>query len=325
MSPHNLKLFWVVFTIGVWQTLGCTLFNFQLGPTLNPLEEKVILGEGDTKVLLVEIEGMIWDRKKRNLLGSSYETGMVERVREILRKAAVDKEIRAILLRVNSPGGTVTSSDIIFHELKSFKQKNELKIYAMFMEIAASGGYYISLAADTIFAHPTSMTGSIGVIAMKVNLKGLMEKIGVDMEVVKSGEKKDFLSPMRPFTKEERRLFQDAIDSYHNRFVKLIAKNRPELDQEKVSILADGRVYNSSQALENKLIDRIGYLEDALEKIKKDLGVTELKVISYYRTGEYKPTVYSKLPQASNTNVWQLDFPRFVFPFGAQFMYLWFP
>ena len=98
MSPHNLKLFWVVFTIGVWQTLGCTLFNFQLGPTLNPLEEKVILGEGDTKVLLVEIEGMIWDRKKRNLLGSSYETGMVERVREILRKAAVDKEIRAIYL-----------------------------------------------------------------------------------------------------------------------------------------------------------------------------------------------------------------------------------
>ncbi|MFQ5716301.1 MAG: signal peptide peptidase SppA, partial [Nitrospinales bacterium] len=187
-------------------------------------------------------------------MGATAETGMVERIREILKKAEKDDEIKALLLRINSPGGTVTSSDIIYHDLKTFKKKKNVKIYAAFMDLAASGGYYIAMAADRIIAHPTSITGSIGVLALKVDLTKLMKKVGVDMEVVKSGDKKDFMSPFRPFTETERKLFQKSIDEFHQRFVETIAKNRRGLDLPDVEALADGRIYNARQALENKLV-----------------------------------------------------------------------
>ena len=245
-----LMLLFVIFN-------GCTLFKINVIPSLGPLKEKTVSGEGGDKVLLVDIKGVISNKKQVSALGVEMNTGLVDQVRETLKKAEKDDDIKALILRINTPGGTVTSSDIIYHEIKTFKERKKVKVYAVVMDLAASGGYYVAQAADRIIVHPTSLTGSIGVIALKMNLSGLMDKVGVDFEVVKSGDHKDFLSPFRALTKDERLIFQETIDSLHQRFIATIEENRKQLSRDQIKKLADGRIYTSQQALDAKLIDQI--------------------------------------------------------------------
>ncbi len=285
----------------------------------------MVSGEGDQKILLINIEGMITNQKRRTWTGSQYDVGMVERVREALEKADKENDIKAVVLKINSPGGTVTSSDIIYHEIKKFKEKRKIPVYAWVVDLAASGGYYIAQAADKILAHPTSITGSIGVITIKVNLKGLMDKVGVDWEIVKSGDKKDFLSPFRAITDEERRLFQETIDHFYKRFVSIIAENRNGLNLEQVKALADGRVYSSEQALNLKLIDQTAYRDELEMLIKKDLGVDKIKMVTYYRSGEYKSNVYSATPGPQVVNMVNLNMNFIPQNPGPHFFYLWMP
>lgn len=301
---------------------GCLSIN--LTPKMGPLKEKTVSGTGGDKVLLVEIKGVISNKKTVSSLGVETQLGMVDRVREILKKAEQDDDVKALMLRIDSPGGTVTASDIIYHEIKLFKQRKNIKVYAVVMDLAASGGYYIAQAADRIFVHPTSLTGSIGVIALKMNIKGLMDKIGVDFEVVKSGDHKDFLSPFRPMTEGERKVFQETIDSMHQRFVSTIEENRKQLSRDEINELADGRIYTSEQALKAKLVDQIAYLDEVEDFIQKDLGLDALRVVMYYRSGQYKSNIYSStLPPSINFNWINLNFvpdtPE------LNFMYLWMP
>ena len=295
-----------------------------MGPQIKSLEEKIIEeGEGPGKVLLIDVDGPISNRPKRTLTGFERETGMVDRIREILKKADGDKNIKGILLRINSPGGTVTSSDIIYHEIKSFKERNNLKVYVSVVDIAASGGYYVAMAGDTIIMHPTSLTGSIGVLAMKVNLKGLMGKVGVEWEMVKSADKKDFMSPFRPLSEEERELFQETIDRYYERFIEIIVLNRRQLNIKTVRKLADGRIYDAAQALENNLVDSIGYLQDVIKLIKKELKLPYLQVVTYSRPGEYKSNFYSSFGSLKSVNLINFDMGFDLNQLSPQFMYLW--
>ena len=306
-----------------------TLFSYScaviyLGPQIESLEEVVVEeGSGDEKILLIDIDGPISNRPKKTLVGFQSETGMVDRIREILKKAENDKKIKGILLRINSPGGTVTSSDIIYHEIKSFKERYNVKVYVSVVDVAASGGYYIAMAGDSIMAHPTSLVGSIGVLALKINLEGLMGKVGVEWEVVKSSEKKDFMSPFRPLTKEERTLFQETIDSYYNRFVDVVVLNRSRLDARAVKILADGRVYNARQALEKYLVDSIGYLEDIVKLAKKELNQPGLKVVTYGRPREYKSNFYSSMGSVPKINLINLDMGFDWNQISPLFLFLW--
>ncbi len=304
---------------------GCSLVKLNFGSTLAPLEEKVVSGEGDTKVLLLNIEGLISNQKKRTLMGSQTDVGMVERVRETLEKATEENDIKALVLKINSPGGTVTSSDIIYHEIQRFKEDRKIPVYAWVVDLAASGGYYIAQSADKILAHPTSITGSIGVITVKVNLQGLMDKVGVDWEVIKSGEKKDFLSPFRAITDEERKLFQETIDHFHERFVSIIAKNRKGLNSSQVKSLGDGRVFSSDRALKLNLIDQIAYRDEAVDLIKKDLGVDKIKIVTYRRSGEYKSNLYSSMPSQPVINLVNLNMNFLPENPGPHFFYLWMP
>jgi protease-4 len=191
------------------------------------------------------------------------------------------------------------------------------------VDVAASGGYYIAMAGDSIMAHPTSLVGSIGVLALKINLEGLMGKVGVEWEVVKSSEKKDFMSPFRPLTKEERTLFQETIDSYYNRFVDVVVLNRSRLDARAVKILADGRVYNARQALEKHLVDSIGYLEDIVKLAKKELNQPGLKVVTYGRPREYKSNYYSSMGSVPKINLINLDMGFDWNQISPQFLFLW--
>ena len=313
----------LVSLLSIFLSSACA--TIQLGPSLGPLEETVLEGEGPGKILLIDMQGIINNQKDHAFTGATTALGMVESIREIIAKADKDENIKALLIKINSPGGTVTASDIILHELLLYKKKHAILIYVQVMDLAASGGYYIALAGDEIIAHPTSLIGSIGVIAFKVNLENLMEKIGVDWEIVKSGDKKDFMSPFRSFTDEERELFQRIIDNFHNRFVSIIAENRQKLNIEEVKSLADGQVFDSKRAMELNLIDHIGYIPDTVERIKLRLENPDLQVITYQREGDYKSNLYSFHPQPSTFNLINFNFGLDNNALSPYFLYLWMP
>jgi protease-4 len=301
---------------------GCT-FNFTLLPGQGPLQETQVGGTGAAKVLLIEVSGMISSQEKDGLIPAP---SLLARIKEQLAKATQDDQVKAIVLRINSPGGTVTASDIIHHELKAFKASKKIPIVASIMDLGTSGGYYIAAAADTVLAHPSSVTGSIGVIMLTINARGLLEKVGVEATAVTSGPRKDMGSPFRVMTPEERAIFQGLIDSFYQRFLTIVQEGRPQLQMEQIKKLADGRIYTGDQAKAAGLVDDLGYLEDAIELAKKKAKLPEARVVTYQRPGEYSNNIYSKLlapgPLAGFAD---LDIMALVRGGTPQFMYLWMP
>lgn len=301
---------------------GCT-FNFPLFPGPGPLQETQVDGTGKAKVLLIEISGMISSQENE---GFRTAPSMIASVKEQLTRAAKDEKVKAVVLRINTPGGTVTASDIIYHELKTFKTNRKIPIIASIMDLGTSGGYYIAAAADTVLAHPSSVTGSIGVIMLTVNARGLLEKVGVEATAVTSGPRKDMGSPFRTMTIEERAIFQGLIDSFYQRFLNIVQEGRVNLQMEQIKRLADGRIYTGEQAKAAGLIDEIGYLEDAIAVAKKKAGLTDARIVTYTRPGEYSNNVYSKLLAPNGlVRLADLDLMSFVRGGTPQFMYLWMP
>jgi protease-4 len=301
---------------------GCT-FNFPLFPGPGPLQESQVSGTGKAKVLLIEISGVISSQDGDGIVPTP---GLLASVKEQLTRATQDESVKSVVLRINTPGGTVTASDIIHHELKAFKAARKIPIVASIMDVGASGGYYIAAAADTVLAHPSSVTGSIGVIMLTVNARGLMEKVGLEATAVTSGPRKDMGSPFRTMTPEERAIFQGLIDSFYQRFLTVVQEGRPHLQMDQIKKLADGRIYTGEQAKASGLVDEIGYLEDAVELAKKKAGLTEARVVTYKRPGEYSNNVYSKLTAPSPlASLGNLDLMSFVRGGTPQFMYLWMP
>ena len=307
--------------------VGCTCFSVPLMQPQSKLEETVVSGDGRDKIVLLDISGVISSKERRRGLFQE-QTSMVAQLREELEKASQDKKVRGVILRLNTPGGTVTASDIIYQEIIRFKRERAIPVVACMMELATSGGYYVSIAADTIVAHPTSVTGSVGAIAVKFNAQGLMEKIGVEDETVTAGDKKDLFAPWRPLTEEERAIIQGMLNDFYQRFITLIAENRKTLNLEQVKTLADGRVYTADQALKNGLVDEIGYLADVIEMVKKKAGLDKAKVIMYHRPYSYKNNIYSQLTGSDfkNINLVNLDLSWLVDGAGGlRFMYMWLP
>ena len=306
---------------------GCTCFSIPLVDRERSLEETVVAGKGKDKIVLIDISGVLSSKEKKGLLAFQQEASIVARVREELQKAARDKQVKGLILRINTPGGTVTSSDIIYRDIKRFKDEMQVPVVACMMEVATSGGYYVALAADTIVAHPTSVTGSIGVIALKFNAKGLMEKIGIEDETIMAGDKKDLFSPFRPLTEEERVIVQNMLNDFHQRFMNTVAEGRRGLDREQIKKVADGRVFTADQALEEKLIDEIGYLDDVIALVKKQADIADAQVIMYHRPYSYKNNIYSRMMTADLTtiNLLNIDLQWLMDDTGLRFMYLWFP
>lgn len=307
---------------------GCSVVSLDLTPRVRPLEETTLEGTGDAKVLLLDVSGVLAEEPVLTL-ESRPQVPLLARVREELGRAEKDPRVRAVVLRVNSPGGTVTASDILYHELSRFKARRKVPVVAAILDVGASGGYYVALAADRIVAHPTTVTGSIGVLMLTVNSGGLLEKLGVSASYVKSGERKDMGSPFRGMSPEERAIFQDLIDRLHDRFVSLVARER-RIDEARVRRVADGRVYPAAEALALGLVDRIGYLDDAIALAREAAGVAEARVVAYHRPRQYRATVYSAAdPPAPAAGLpgpaaGLGDLARLVFS-GPRLLYLWWP
>src|SRR5512147_145956 len=288
---------------------GCTFLKVSLTPEVQPLTEEVIGGSGRDKVLLLDISGFISNRDGDLLPGGGKEPGLLDRARQ-------DDRVRAVVLRINSPGGGVTASDMLYHELVKFKQETDVKVVAHIMDVGTSGAYYAALAADRITAQPTSVTGSIGVIMYRLDATGLMQKIGLQSVEISSGDRKGMGSPFRPLSPEEKDLFQKLIDGLQDRFVNTVAEAR-RLAPEKVRQLADGRVYTSTEAADAGLIDGVGYLDEAIEQARKMANLENASVVTYFRPGEYRANLYS-------LNLLNLDLGALAEP-GARFLYVWWP
>lgn len=301
---------------------GCITINL-IEPS-GPVQEVRLSGTGEGKVLVLDLSGVISAQDKEGFIP---HPNMVALFKEELTRAAKDDKVKALVLRINSPGGTVTASDILYHELREFKLKKKVPVIASMMDVAASGGYYLAMAADSIWVHPSTVTGSIGVIMLTVNARGLLEKVGLEANAITSGPRKDMGSPFRVMTVEERAIFQSVIDSFYHQFLAVVQEGRPHLSSDQIKKLADGRIYSGGQAKEAGLIDEIGYLEDAIAMAKKKAGLTEAQVVTYGHRGEYQNNIYSRLfgASAGMVSFTNLDLLSMVRGGTPQFMYLWMP
>lgn len=295
---------------------GCTLLNVSLGDETQPLTERVLSGEGRDKVLLLDISGFITSEEQSSLLGGKKRPGTLALLREELDRARADKNVKALVLRISSPGGGVTASDMLYHELKMFKQDTGVPVLAHFMDLGASGAYYAALAADRITAQPTSVIGSIGVIMLRVDATGLLEKIGLRAVEISSGDKKGMGSPFRPLSPAERNIFQTMVNSLQTRFVNTVVEGR-KLSLAAAQKLADGRIYTSQEAQAAGLIDGIAYLDEAIDQARKAAHLERASVVTYFRPGDYRANLYS-------INLISIDTDGMLRP-GIAFLYLWWP
>jgi protease IV len=208
------------------------------------------------RVAVVELDGMIID--VRDLLAD-------------LRSHRENPAVRAVVIRINSPGGVVAPTQELYRALHRVRDAGK-PVVASFGAVAASGGYYAALAADRIYANPGSLTGSIGVIMQLPNMGGLMKRVGVDFEIIKAGEYKDIGAISRSMTAEERRVLQVLLDDVHDQFVGAVAEGR-QLDRAEVLGFADGRVFSGTQAHALRMVDALGGLEEAIEAAAELAGL----------------------------------------------------
>jgi protease-4 len=275
------------------------------------------------KVLMIDVEGVITATVATGLF--SREKNAVSRVYERLERAAEDPLVKAVILRLDTPGGEVTASDIIFHEVLRFRERTRKPVIALMMGIAASGGYYIASACDLIMAHPTTLTGSIGVISIFPNVEDLMSKIGVKVNVIKSGEEKDSGGPFRDMTAEEKKIFQAVIDEYYQDFLNAVTAGRKgKIAPEELRRIADGRIYTAPQALRLKLVDEIGYFGDAFRRARDAAGLKEARLVSYTYYPLSQTNIYaSRLGEFSTPDEKALESALSLLKTG--FYYLWLP
>lgn len=286
-------------------------------------EVTLIQSPARAKVLMIDVEGVISSVINTSLF--SREKNAVSRVYERLELAAQDPQVKAVILRLDTPGGEVTASDMIYHEVLKFKERTKKPVVGLMMGVAASGGLYIASACDYIMAHPTTLTGSIGVISIFPNFGDLMAKVGVKVNVIKSGEAKDSGGPFRDMTVEEKKLFQAIIDEYYQDFLSAVAGNRKDrIAADELRRIADGRVYTAPQALKLKLIDEIGYFDDAYKKALAMAGLRSARLVVYTYYPQSKTNIYAaQLGDFSPLDKKVLESYLAVLKTG--FYYLWLP
>jgi protease-4 len=301
---------------------GCVQANLSLfGEPGKPYKEQVLDGTGPHKVLLLGVDGLISERA-RGFLRTRPST--VQELAAQLKLAREDKDIKAVVLKVDSPGGTTTASDILYHELTAYKDASKAKLVVEMMGLAASGGYYISLPADRIMAHPTTITGSVGVVFLQPRVAGLMDKLGVGVDVSKSGTLKDMGSPFRAATAEEKRLVDAMTRAQAKRFLELVQRHR-HLEPAALGIVASARVFTAEEAKDLGLIDDVGYLDDALAKAKELAGLPkDATVVTYRRRANPDGTYYLPGVEAEGTRPAAINVDmEGLLPPQAGLYYLW--
>lgn len=232
------------------------------------------------RFLRVPVVGVISAEADENWFGMR-KMSLPESVTLLMDHARETASIDGLLLDIDSPGGAVDPSDVIFHELRRFREETGKPVVARMNGMAASGGYYIAMGADRILAHPSCLTGSIGVIIQSWNGSGLFEKIGVELVTLTSGPNKDLLNPGKPMSPEHEAILQGIVDDAYDSFVGAVSAGRG-MEPGAVRELADGRIYTARQALEHDLVDAVGYEEDLLALLREAAGAESVEVVDHH-------------------------------------------
>ncbi len=283
-------------------------------------------GFGRAKIAVVDVSGVLTDSGPGS--GFMSNDSSVVSLSKKLDYIKNDSRVKAVILRVNSPGGGVTASDIMHNMLKNFSNEEKIPIYVSMQSVAASGGYYISMAGKEVYATPTTITGSIGVIATFPEVDGLMGKVGLTMNAITSGDNKDAGAFYKKMTPEDRALYQSIVDQMHGKFLDVIQANRTNLNAQEIVTLADGRIYTASQAYEVGLIDGILYLEDVVELVKKNENLPDPEVYLIKQgSATTNDTVYATAPNAqTQINMLNINVDRWqALGENEVFSYLWIP
>ncbi len=298
-------------------------------PANKTLEEKTVIREAvfAPKIAVVEISGLLMDRQMNGLFTEGENP--VSYTQEQLKKARDDTAVKAVILRINSPGGTVTASEIIHDEVMRFKAKTSKPVVTMMMDVTASGGYYVACASDRLFAYPTTVTGSIGVIMQLFSLQGSLEAIHMKTYAIKSGPFKDAGSPLRDLTPEEREYFDAIVTQFFNRFLQVVQKGRPNLTAEQVKALANGKIYTGQEASASGLVDEVGTVYTAIRYLKKKTGNAKMNVVVYHRPLAWKPNIYAGSedagPRMGHASPVQVGLDGIQEALQPKFLYLWAP
>lgn len=317
---------------------GRRTVRIDLVPTEDPLQPQIVESADagpftSDRIALIDVSGLIANVKKSALLTPGANP--VSDFREILDQVARDKHVKAVVLRINSPGGTVTASDMMYRDLLAFKKKTGKPVVTSMLDVCASGGYYLSCASDYRIAYPTTITGSIGVIVETLNFNTTLHKLGIATEAVKSGPNKDMASPFKPaesldkpLSANDRELLQKLVNDFYAGFKDIVKASPNKIADKDWPMLTDGRIVTGKDAASLGLIDQTGTLDDAIAKAKELAHIQKAKIITYTRVGEFKGSAYARSPvpqggtQVNMINI-NLDISELMQGSGPQFLYLW--
>jgi protease-4 len=315
---------------------GCSAPSFLVTPVTSSyeLKEQVVEKGNSDKIAIIDVEGLLADVKTGGMFQPTENK--LSLFTEELNKAEHDDDVKAVVLRVNSPGGTVTTADTMFQEIKRFKEKTHKPVVAVTLEVCASGAYYASCAADKIVVHPTSIVGSIGVIFETFDAADGLSYIGIYDRAVHSGTLKEMGTPFKHPTDLERHVMQEMVNEYFTRFERTVKENRPNVKEEPPAPPAtqpsnyagifSGRVWSGQKAVELGLADQTGLLTDAIDLARQMAHAPKARAILYKRPYGYTGSIYANStnpqPQA---NVLQLNLPGMQSLLPSGFYYLWQP
>jgi len=310
------RVFWgIVLVLSVMVNIGLLLMLmsvvavFATGSMSTGLNEEVVRkGPASKKIAIINVQGVIYNE-------------LANDVKKQLKAARQDKRVKGLIIRVNSPGGTISGSDQIYQEIKKYREEEGKPVIAFMQGVAASGGYYTSVACEEIIAEPTTITGSIGVISWYFVVQELLEnKLGVLPVTVKSGKRKDWPSSFRaPAAEELEYMREKLIEPAYERFLEVVAKGREGiLSPDKIRELADGSIYGAKEAKDEKLIDDTGYLDEAIERVKSMANIKDARVVEYRR-----PFSFANFLTYRSKNILSIN-KETLFELGTpQVMYLW--
>jgi len=279
------------------------------------------------RVAIIDITGMIYNARRTGLLTEIENP--VGALHEKLEAARRDRNVKAVVLRVNSPGGTVTASDAMYREIVRFRQRSDKPVVALMMDVAASGGYYVSCAADEIVAYPTTITGSIGVIVQTVSVKPMLQRWGVQTDAIVSGPNKAAGSPLSELKPEQREVFQHLVDQFYDNFIDVVKTRRSNIPDEQFAIVTDGRILSGSQAQTLGVVDRTGDLYDAFDRAMTRAKIDDAHLVLYHREGAFAGNAYAAAPNApaasTQINLAQINVDMNHAQGTDVFLYLWNP
>lgn len=276
------------------------------------------------RIALIDVDGLLLNQN----YGSVYAVGdnPLAGFRDKLEAAARDPQVVAVLLRINSPGGSVTACDIMAEELRQFRAETRKPVVASLMDVAAAGAYFIAAGSDQIVAHPTALTGGLGVVFNHFNLQDAMAQLNLIADPVKSGAKIDMGTVTAPLDDDTRKMLQQMADGYREHMQSRIKERRPSMTAADQKVVQDGRVVIASQALALHLVDRLGYLHDAIALAEQISGVSDAEVVLLHRTGYPAHSVYAITPSPVSLNdAIPFSYPGLDRSKLPSFLYLWQP